>query len=68
MIVEPGASGSVVGALKTVLYGIISKMEYYINLKIENMLYGLWENFYIEFHRNSQQAFAYIIFFILSGD
>ena len=40
-----------------------------INRHKENMLFELWENFNIEFHRNSQQAFAYIhvISFILSG-
>ena len=63
--VEPRAFGSVVGALPTELLGDISNLEYFINIKIENMLYGLWENFDIEFNRNSQQAFAFIIFFIL---
>ena len=32
------------------------------------MFYGLLENFYIKFLRNSQQTFAYIISFNLSGD
>ena len=63
--VELGAFGSVVGALQTELLGNISTLEYFINIKIENMLYGLWENFDIEFNRNAQQAFAFIIFFIL---
>ena len=63
--VEPGVFGSLVRALPTELLGNILTMEYLINV---NMLYGLSETFFIEFHRNSQQAFAYIIFFILSGD
>ena len=41
---------------------------YLINIKKENMLYGPRENFHIEFRRISQQAFAYKIFFIWSGD
>ena len=68
MRVEQGAFGSVAGVLPIELHGNISFMQYLIKIKIENILYGLWENFYIEFHRNSQQAFAYIIFSILSGD
>ena len=63
MKVELGAFGSVVGELQTELLWNISTLEYFINIKIENMLYGLWENFDIEFNRNSQQAFAFIIFF-----
>ena len=66
--VEPEAFGSVVGALPIEVLWNISTREYLINIKIKNMLYGLWENVYIKFHRNSQQAFAYIISFILSGD
>ena len=68
--VEPGAFGSVVGEIHVPieLQGNISIREYSININIENMFYGLWENFYVKFHRNSQQAFAYIISFILSGD
>ena len=45
--VEPRAFGSVVGALPTELLGHISNLEYFINIKIENMLYGLRENFEI---------------------
>ena len=32
------------------------------------MLYGLWENCYMDFHAISKQAFANIIFYIWSGD
>ena len=59
--VKPGSFGSVVGALPNELLGKISTTEYLINMNIQNMLYGLWK-----FHQNSQQAFAYIIFFISS--
>ena len=45
--VEPRAFGSVVGALPTEVLGDISNLEYFINIKIENMLYGLRENFEI---------------------
>ena len=38
MRVEPGAFGSVAGAIPTELLGHISIMEYFINIKIENML------------------------------
>ena len=67
---KPGAFGSGVGALPIELLGNISNFGYFININKENMLFELWENFNIEFHRNSQQAFAYIhvISFILSGD
>ena len=43
--VEPGAFDSVVGALPTELLGNISTLEYFINIKIENMFYVLGENF-----------------------
>ena len=39
--VEPGAFGSVVIALPMQVLGNISFMEYFINIKIENMFYGL---------------------------
>ena len=61
MRVEPAAFGSEAGAIPTELLGNIFTMEYFINMKIENMLYGHWEN-YIKFHRNYEQAFAYILF------
>ena len=66
MWVEPGDFGFVVGAQPTELLRNKSIKEYLINIKIENMLYGLCENVYIEFFRNSQQAFAYIISFNFS--
>ena len=57
--VEPGAFVSVVRCLPMELLGNIHIIEYLIHINIENMLYRLWENFYI----------AYIIFcFIWSGD
>ena len=56
MRVEPGSFRSKVGALPTVLFENMSNMEYFFKIKIENMLYGLRANFYIVFHRNSQQT------------
>ena len=41
--VEPKTFGSVVSALPIKLLGNISNLEFLINIKIENMLYGLWE-------------------------
>ena len=41
MRVEPEAFGSVAGALPIELLRNISTMEYLINIKIEDMLYGL---------------------------
>ena len=38
--IEPVSFGSVAGALPTELLGNISTVEYFINIKIENMLYG----------------------------
>ena len=68
MRVVPGVFDTVVGALPIELLGNMSTMGYLINIKIEDMLYELWGNFYIEFHGIFQQGFGYIIFFILSGD
>ena len=62
--VEAGAFTSVFGSLSSELFGNLSNMEYFIHIKMENMLYGLWENFFIEFQLNSQQAFAYTFHFI----
>ena len=42
---EPGSFASEVGVLPTERIGNISNMEYIIDIKIENMLYGLWEKF-----------------------
>ena len=41
--VEPGAFESVVSSLPMELLENISTVEYLINIKMENMFYGLWE-------------------------
>ena len=61
--VEPGAFGSVVRCVTdgaTRVHTIVWTFKLYkglgLGLGLENMLYGLWENFYTESHPISQQA------------
>ena len=54
-------------ALPTELLGIISTIEYFINIEIENKLYGLWENVYI-FSSKLLASLRVHNIFILSGD
>ena len=56
-----GAFGSIVRCVTDGVYK--RSLENLIHKKKENMLYELWENFYIEFHRISQQVIAYIMIF-----